>query len=84
MILEYDTVCDTVSRMIKCRQSGSDIPVFGGGDGVELGRKGFVVGVLGEGVLAALHGALGLGLQDHLGRAEGVGLADEVVLVYGF
>ena len=35
-------------------------------------------------MLAALHGALGFGLQDHLGRAEGVGLADEVVLVYGF
>ena len=70
--------------MIKCRQSSSDVPVFRGGDGVELGRKGFVVGVLGEGVLAALHGAFGLSLQDHLGRTEGVSLADKVILVHGF
>ena len=35
-------------------------------------------------MFAALHGALGLGLQDHLGRAEGIGLADKVILVHGF
>ena len=68
--------------MIKCRQS--DIPVFGCGYGVELGRKGFVVGVLGEGVLAALLCTLARGFQDHLGGAERVGLADKVVFVYGF
>ena len=51
---------------------------------MELGRKGFVVGVLGEGVLAALLCTLARGFQDHLGGAERVGLADKVVFVYGF
>ena len=65
-------------------QSRSNIGVFGGRDGMELGGKGLIVTIFSKLVLSTVIESLGFGLKDYLGRTKRVLLSDEIILIYGF